>query len=95
MKKITNTTKVLRFVKKNPKAKAKMENGTFAHDRIQSRLSKMNDSYKVIAHEIDTNLQDPPIHGYQDSLIHDIENDLMLPFEIKTAEDSQIGRAHV
>jgi CRISPR/Cas system-associated exonuclease Cas4 (RecB family) len=71
------------------KAKAKMENGTFAHDRIQQRLSKMNKSYKVIAHEIDTVFQDPPIHGYQDSLIHDLENDLMLPFEIKTAEDSQ------
>ena len=71
------------------KAKAKMENGTFAHTRIQERLSKMNTSYKVVAHEIDTVLQDPPIHGYQDSLIHDIENDLMMPFEIKTKEDSK------
>lgn len=72
-----------------PKAKSKMENGTFAHTRLQERLSKMNVSYKVVAHEIDTVFQDPPIHGYQDSLIHDIENDLMLPFEIKTKEDSK------
>ena len=71
------------------KAKAAMENGTFTHDRVQQRMSKMNESYKVVAHEIDITHQDPPIHGYQDSLIHDIENDLMLPFEIKSAKDSK------
>lgn len=71
------------------KAKAAMENGTFTHDRIQKRLSKMHESYQVVAHEIDTWYQDPPIHGYQDSLIHDIENDIMLPFEIKSAKDEQ------
>lgn len=72
-----------------PQAKAAMENGNFTHDRIQKRLSKMTGNYKVIAHEIDTVCQDPPIHGYQDSLIHDLDNDLMLPFEIKSAKDSQ------
>jgi hypothetical protein len=36
------------------KAKAAMENGNYVHDRIQSRMNKMNSSYKVIAHEIDT-----------------------------------------
>jgi CRISPR/Cas system-associated exonuclease Cas4 (RecB family) len=73
----------------NSQAKAAMENGNFVHDRIQDRMSKMNKSYKVIAHEIDTVFQDPPIHGYMDSLIHDTENDLMIPFEIKSAKDQQ------
>jgi CRISPR/Cas system-associated exonuclease Cas4 (RecB family) len=72
-----------------PQAKAAMENGSFVHDRIQSRMSKMNNSYKIISHEIDTVHQDPPIHGYMDSLVHDIENDLMIPFEIKSAKDEQ------
>jgi len=72
-----------------PQAKAAMENGNFVHDRLQSRFSKMNESYKVIAHEIDTWHQDPPIHGYMDSLIHDLENDLMMPLEIKSAKDEQ------
>ena len=31
-----------------PQAKAAMENGSFVHDRIQSRMSKMNNSYKII-----------------------------------------------
>lgn len=73
----------------NAQAKAAMENGNFVHDRLQERMSKMNVSYKVIAHEIDTWHQDPPIHGYMDSLIHDVENDLMIPFEIKSAKDQQ------
>jgi len=72
-----------------PSAKAAMENGNFVHDRLQSRLSKMNGSYKVVAHEIDTWHQDPPIHGYMDSLIHDLDNDLMMPLEIKSAKDEQ------
>jgi CRISPR/Cas system-associated exonuclease Cas4 (RecB family) len=72
-----------------PKAKSAMENGTFTHDRLQQRFSKLDGAYKVIAHEIDTWYQDPPIHGYMDSLIHDTENDLMLPFEIKSAKDEQ------
>jgi CRISPR/Cas system-associated exonuclease Cas4 (RecB family) len=73
----------------NASAKAAMENGTFTHDRIQARLGKMNNSYKLIANEIDTWYQDPPIHGYMDSLIHDIDNDLMMPLEIKSAKDEQ------
>ena len=72
-----------------PLAKAAMENGTFTHDRLQSRFNKLNKSYKVIAHEIDTVHQDPPIHGFMDTLIHDLENDLMIPFEIKSAKDEQ------
>lgn len=72
-----------------PSAKAAMENGTFTHDRLQQRFNKLNESYKVVAHEIDTTLQDPPIHGFMDTLIHDIENDLMIPFEIKSAKDEQ------
>lgn len=72
-----------------PQAKAAMENGNYVHDRIQERMSKMHKSYKVIAHEIDTVHQDPPIHGYMDSLIQDIENDLLIPFEIKSAKDEQ------
>lgn len=72
-----------------PSAKAAMENGNFTHDRLQERFSKLNSSYKVIAHEVDTWFEDPPIHGYMDTLMHDIENDLMLAFEIKSAKDEQ------
>lgn len=66
-------------------AKANMENGTFVHDRIQARLSKMNDTYKVIAHEIDITHDDPPIHGFMDTLITD--GDDYYPLEIKSAKD--------
>lgn len=72
-----------------PKAKSAMENGTSVHDRLQNRFNKLNKSYKVIAHEIDTTYQDPPIHGFLDTLIHDLDNDLMIPFEIKSAKDEQ------
>ena len=37
-----------------PKAKAAMENGTFTHDRIQSRLSKMNKNYNEQEHRMET-----------------------------------------
>ena len=72
-----------------PLAKAAMENGTFTHDRLQARFSKMNKSYKVIAHEVDTTFQDPPIHGFMDTVIQDIENDLTIAIEIKSAKDEQ------
>ena len=72
-----------------PLAKSVMENGTFTHDRIQKRFNKLNKSYKIIAHEIDTVHQDPPIHGYLDSLIQDLESDNLIPFEIKSVKDEQ------
>ena len=72
-----------------PQAKAAMENGTFTHDRIQSRLSKMNENYKVIDHEAEVLIEDPPIRGFRDSLILDIKNNLEIPFEIKSMKDEK------
>ena len=71
------------------KAKAAMENGTFTHDRIQSRLSKMDKSYKVINHESEIIVDSPPIRGFRDSLILDVENNIEIPFEIKSMKDEK------
>lgn len=73
----------------NPKSKAAMENGTFVHDRIQARLSKMNINYKVINHESEILIEDPPIRGFRDSLILDIKNNIEIPFEIKSMKDDK------
>ena len=72
-----------------PKAKAAMENGTFTHDRIQARLSKMNKNYKVINHEEEILIDNPPIRGFRDSLILDVKNNLEIPFEIKSMKDEK------
>lgn len=72
-----------------PKAKAAMENGTFTHDRIQARLSKMNKNYKVINHESEIVIDSPPIRGFRDSLILDVENNVEIPFEIKSMKDDK------
>ena len=72
-----------------PKAKAAMENGTFTHDRIQARLSKMNKNYKVINHESEIVIDSPPIRGFRDSLIFDVENNVEIPFEIKSMKDDK------
>jgi len=71
------------------KAKAAMENGSFTHDRIQARLSKMNKNYKVVDHEAEILIESPPIRGYRDSLIIDVENNLEIPFEIKSMKDEK------
>jgi len=71
------------------KGKANMENGTFVHDRLQSRLSKMNKSYKVIDHEAEILVEDPPIRGFRDTLILDVENNIEIPFEIKSMKDDK------
>lgn len=73
----------------NPKQKSVMENGNYVHDRLQDRFAKLNKSYKLIANEVDTWHEDPPIHGYMDTLIHDIDNDLMMPLELKSIKDAQ------
>lgn len=65
--------------------KANMENGNYVHDRLQERLSKMDKTYKVVAHEIDMTYDDPPIHGFMDTLITDGEAEY--PIEIKSAKD--------
>lgn len=72
-----------------PKAKAAMENGTFTHDRIQSRLSKMNKNYKVIDHEYEILIDSPPIRGFRDTLILDVEKNIEIPFEIKSMKSEK------
>lgn len=72
-----------------PQAKAAMENGNFVHDRLQERMSKMHKSYKVIAHEVETTYDNPPIRGFLDTLIQDMDNDQIVPIEIKSAKDAQ------
>ena len=75
----------------NVQAKAAMENGNFVHNRLQSRFSKMDKSYRVIDHEIDTWHDDPPIHGYLDTLIEDLDNSQLVPLELKSAKDEQFS----
>lgn len=76
------------------KAKANMENGSFVHDRLQTRLSKMNNNYKLINHEFEISMSSPPIRGFRDSLILDVENNIEIPFEIKSMKDAKFVHKH-
>jgi len=70
-------------------AKANMENGTFTHDRLQNRFSKMNKVYKVVEHETEILSSDPPIRGFRDTLFVNTETGEEIPFEIKSMKDDK------
>lgn len=62
-------------------ARANMDNGTAAHDRIQKIMAKTG---KLKATEVEITFDDPPIRGFADALIEWNEKEVV--GEIKTAK---------